>query len=103
MFVQLFRAGLAAIGAFFCCDNAVAKVVRFEITRSEFYGNFRAGDFVRYDGRAVGELAAEEPIPGLDKAPKNTRGRVEYATPFVVIAPKDPSSGNGALLFDLAR
>ena len=71
MFVQLFRAGLAAIGAFFCCDNAVAKVVRFEITRSEFYGSFRAGDFVRYDGRAVGELAAEEPMPGLDKAPKN--------------------------------
>jgi hypothetical protein len=51
----------------------------------------------------VGELAAEEPMPGLDKAPKNTRGRVEYATPFVIIAPKDPSSGNGALLFDVAN
>src|SRR5262245_10869086 len=94
---------LAFLGVLVCCQNAFAKVVRFEITRSASYGSFAPGDFVRIDGRIVGELAQDEPIPGLDKAAKNVRGRVEYATPITIIAPKDVGSGNGALLFDVAN
>jgi Alpha/beta hydrolase domain len=92
---------LALGGLLLCHQNAFAKVVRFEITRTESYGSFSAGDFVRIDGRFVGELAQDEPIPGLDKVVKNARGRVEYTTPIVIIAPKDAGSGNGALLFDV--
>ncbi len=94
---------LATAGLLVCYESAIAKVVRFEIARTEFYGAFRSGDFVRIDGRIVGELAQNEPIPGLDKAVKNVRGRVEYTTPIVIIAPKDAGSGNGALLFDVAN
>jgi hypothetical protein len=101
MFRQLQAMVLAAAGIFVCYESAVAKVVRLEVTRTEFYGSFRPGDFIRIDGRIVGELAPDEPIPGLDKAPKNARGRVEYAMPIVIIAPKEPANGNGALLFDI--
>jgi hypothetical protein len=94
---------LAMAGLLVCCESVFAKVVRFEPTGTEFYGTFRSGDFVRIDGRIVGELAQEEPIPGLDRAVKNARGRVEYVTPIVIIAPKDGGSGNGALLFDVAN
>ena len=94
---------LAMTGLLVWCGSAVAKVVRFEITRTDIYGSFVPGDFVRIDGRIVGELAHDEPIPGLDKAMKNARGRVEYTTPIVIIAPKDAGSGNGALLFDVAN
>jgi hypothetical protein len=101
MFVRLPRMILATVGILVCCESAIAKVVRFELTRTDFYGSFRPGDFVRIDGRVVGELAPDEAIPGLDKAPKNARGRVEYATPIVIIAPREPANGNGALLFDV--
>ena len=82
---------------------AVAKVIRFEITRTEPYGSFLAGDYVRMDGRVFGELSPDEKIPGIDKATRNTRGKVEYSTPITIIAPKDASAGNGALLFDVAN
>lgn len=94
---------LAFVGLLVCHQNAFAKVVRFEIARTEFYGSFSPGDFVRIDGRIVGEVAQDERIPGLDRIPKNARGRVEYSTPITIIAPKDVGSGNGALLFDVAN
>lgn len=62
---------LAMTGLLVWYGSAVAKVVRFEITRTDIYGSFVPGDFVRIDGRIVGELAHDEPIPGLDKAMKN--------------------------------
>jgi hypothetical protein len=102
MFVRCLGILLPVMAALLWADAAAAKVVRFEIQRSEPYGSFRAGDFVRIEARAVGELAADEAIPGLDRAPRNARGRVEYATPVTIIAPKAPG-GNGALLFDVAN
>jgi hypothetical protein len=103
MFLQLFGMLLATIGVFVCSHSAAAKVVRLEITNTVPYGSFLPGDFVRLDGRVVGELSPGEQIPGLDKVALNARGRVEYATPITIIAPKDASSGNGALLFDVAN
>jgi hypothetical protein len=82
---------------------AVAKIIRFEITRTEPYGTFLAGDYVRMDGRAFGELAPDEKVPGIDKVALNARGKVEYSTPVTIIAPKNASGGNGALLFDVAN
>jgi Alpha/beta hydrolase domain len=92
----------ATVGLSFALP-AVAKVVRVEITRTESYGSFLAGDYVRLDGRVLGELAIDEKIPGIDKAARNARGKVEYSTPITIIAPKDASGGNGALLFDVAN
>jgi hypothetical protein len=93
----------AMMGAVLSYHSASARIVGFEITRTTPYGNFVSGEFVRIDGRVVGELALDEPIPGLDKVAKNARGRVEYSTQIVIIAPKEAGSGNGALLFDVAN
>jgi hypothetical protein len=49
---------------------ASAKITRLEISSRTLLGSFRAGDYVRLEGRIVGELSpALEPIPDL------TRGR----------------------------
>jgi hypothetical protein len=98
-----FRMFLAATGFLACCHGASAKVTRLEIVRTVPYGSFLAGDYVRLDGRVVGELAPDEKIPGIEKIPLNARGRVQYATPITIIAPKDAGSGNGALIFDVAN
>jgi Alpha/beta hydrolase domain len=82
-------------------DSADARVIAFEIASNTPYGTFRPGDYVRLDGKILGELSPSEKIPDLDKAPRNARGMIEYATPFVVIMPKDPNRGNGALLIDV--
>ncbi len=40
-------------------------------------------------------------IPGLDKAPRNSAGLVEYRTPVTLILPESPRKGNGTLLVDV--
>ncbi len=80
-----------------------ARVVRLEITATQPFGSFGSGEFVRTEGRVVGELSPDEPIPGLRQAARTERGTVAYASPFVLIRPRDPLGGNGALLFDVAN
>ncbi len=81
---------------------ASAKVVRLEISSRTPLGLFRAGDYLRLEGRIVGELSpAAEAIPDLDKAPRNGRGMVEYSGRIVIVMPSDPAKGNGALLVDV--
>ena len=53
------------------------------------------------EGRFTGELAPGDAIPGLDRAPRNSRGMVEYRAGFVLIAPREPAAGNGTLLLDV--
>ena len=66
------------------------------------YGNFKSGEFVRWDVRVFGELSpTSEPIPDLDKAARNSRGTVEYATRTTLIMPIEALRGNGALLIDV--
>ena len=54
------RMFLAAAGFLACYHGANAKVTRLEIVRTVPYGSFLAGDYVRLDGRVVGELAPDE-------------------------------------------
>jgi hypothetical protein len=82
--------------------NASAKVVRMERVSMAPYGNFKSGEFVRWDVRLFGELSpTSEPIPDLDKAARNSRGMVEYATRSTLIMPIEALRGNGALLIDV--
>jgi Alpha/beta hydrolase domain len=81
--------------------SADAKVTRLEIASKQSYGLFRPGEFVLWEGRVVGELRPTEKIPDLDKAPKNARGMVEYSAKISLLFPKNPKSGNGALLVDI--
>lgn len=81
---------------------ARAEVKKLEITSKQPYGSFRAGDYVRWDGRISGELtAAHETIPDLDKASRTASGAVEYSARIILFLPAKPASGNGALLVDV--
>src|SRR5216684_8609570 len=64
-----------------------------------------AGAYVRIKGVARGMLDPNAPanagIVDLDKAPKNARGLVDYATDFDILRPKDALRGSGILVYDV--
>jgi hypothetical protein len=76
------------------------------ITRREaFAGGASFGEFGGYEkilGTMRGELDPANPanvaIAGLDRAPRNAAGRVEYETDFYLLR---PGLGSGKLLFDV--
>src|ERR1043166_9364431 len=67
------------------------------------FGAARA--YVRIKGVARGMLdphaAGNCGIADLDKASRNAKGLVEYATDFDILRPKDPQYGSGILVYDV--
>jgi hypothetical protein len=90
--------GVAALAGMAC---AHAELTHFDIATKRPYGSFRAGDYAYWEGKVRGELSPQEAIPGIDKAPRNARGRVEYSARIILIFPVDPKQGNGTLLVDV--
>src|SRR6185437_12515914 len=80
---------------------AIAEVTQIEFTSKQPYGTFGAGDYVIWQGKIHGDLAPQEAIPGIDKAARNERGRVDYAAKIIIMMPASPRAGNGALLVDV--
>ena len=78
-----------------------AEITALTISSTRLYGDFDRGRYVIAEGEASGALSPSEAIPGLDKAPRNGAGKVEYRTPVTLIYPESPRSGNGALLVDV--
>src|SRR5215469_16726617 len=64
-----------------------------------------AGGYVRIKGIAKSVLdpaaACNAGIADLDRAPTNAKGRVEYATDFDILRPKDPPPGSSILVYDV--
>jgi hypothetical protein len=64
-----------------------------------------AGAYERVIGVAKGEVDPKAPqnkgIALIDKAPLNAAGKVEYATDFFILRPKDPAKGNGRILYEV--
>src|SRR5437867_5689502 len=62
------------------------------------------GAYEKLVAKAYGELDPKSPlnkvIVDLDKAPKNSRGRVEYWADIFVLKPVDLSRGNGKIFYD---
>ena len=65
------------------------------------------GPYERLDGLihfAVDpDQAANQGIVDLDKAPRDTTGRVRFTADFCLLQPADPARGSGRLLFDVAN
>jgi hypothetical protein len=84
-------------------------ITAIEITsRAPFVGGASFGDvgaYERLDGVAVGEIDPAHPgnfgIVNIDKAPRNTRGRVEYRSDICILRPIDPERGNGRILYEV--
>ena len=56
-------------------------------------------------GGAKGEVDPDDPankgIALIDKAPRNARGKVEYATDIFILRPRHPERGNGRILYEV--
>ena len=63
------------------------------------------GTYERVIGRAKGEVDPLDPankgIALIDKAPRNARGKVEYATDIFILRPKDFTHGNRRILYEV--
>ncbi len=95
------RTLLAAASLLLLCSAARAEVTGLDISSGRSFGQFAPGEYSLWEGRVRGDLAPTEAIPGLDKAPRNARGRVDYAANVTLVFPSDPARGNGTLLVDV--
>jgi hypothetical protein len=92
-------------------SSASAEVVRIEVkSRADVLAGKAfgtAGPFEKLTGTIFFEVDPANPanriITDLDKAPRNAAGRVAFSSDFYLIKPKDPSRGNGTLLYEVSN
>jgi hypothetical protein len=88
-----------------------AEVVRIEVkSRADIlagksFGN--AGAYEKVAGRiyfaADPRNSANQIVADIDKAPKNSSGKVEFSSDFYIIKPKDLARGNGTVLYEVSN
>ncbi len=78
------------------------------LKREPFAGGVAFGDVGAYEKITGIARFAIDPkharnglIVDLDKAPRNGDGKVEFASDVVILLPKDPGKGNGAVFYDV--
>ena len=83
-------------------DRARSESPAFEGRAFGTHGS--VGRYEKLRGRAYGELDPGDPrnavITDLARAPRNARGRVEYAMDIFILKPMDLSKGNHELILD---
>jgi len=100
-----------AIALAFVPVSSDAQVTRIDISsRADVLGGRAfglAGGYEKLSGTVHfaldPESAANQGIVDVALAPRNGSGRVEFAADLYVLKPKDPSRGNGAILFDVVN
>jgi hypothetical protein len=88
-----------------------AEVVRIEVTsRADVLAGKSfgaAGPYERLAGRIYFAVDPRNPanqiITDIDKAPANGAGKVEFSSNFYLLKPKDPSRGNGTVLYEVSN
>ena len=87
-----------------------AEVVRIEIKSRADLSPQPAGAVGPYE-RLYGTIyfaidprnSANQIIADIDKAPRNAAGKVEFHSDFELLKPKDPSRGNGTILYEVSN
>ena len=100
---------LLAVLAFLLASNARAEVIALEILKREpFAGGQAFGAVGPYDQvTAIARFAIDPKdernriIVDLDLAPRDADGKVEFASDVVILTPRDPAKGNGAVFYDV--
>lgn len=90
-------------------SNASARVTRLEIQKREPYAGGKVhgerGSYEKLTGVAHFALDPEwgynQIVRDLALAPKNRDGKVEFWADFEILAPKDLSNANGAILYEV--
>jgi len=88
-----------------------AEVVRIEVKShadlipGKTFG--AAGAYEKFSGKiyfaADPKNSANRIITDIDKAPKNSTGKVEFSSDFYLIKPKDIARGNGTILYEVSN
>jgi hypothetical protein len=106
IFLSLFGTGWSAVGG----RPAEARITKIAIetrTSPAFGGaSFGAvGQYEQLTGVAFGEVDPKDPlnavITDIKRAPRNSRGMVEYSMDFWIAKPIDMSRANGTILYDV--
>jgi hypothetical protein len=104
-------AGAIALGTWLAAGAAPAAITEIRIDAVEPFANGQgfgeAGSYVRVKGIAKGELDPTTPenavIVNLDKAPRNSRGLVEYEIDIYILRPADLGRSNRVLLYEVTN
>jgi hypothetical protein len=88
-----------------------AEVVRIEVqSRGDLVGGQpfgAAGPYEKLSGKVFfavdPALPANRIVADLDKAPRNSAGKVEFSSDFYLIKPKNIARGNGAVLYEVSN
>jgi hypothetical protein len=94
------------------CASAVhAGIVRVEVAeRTDVLDGREFGTAGAYE-RVVAKayfavdpaLPANRIIADIDRAPRNSQGKVEFSSDLYVLRPRDPRRGNGAVLYEVSN
>jgi hypothetical protein len=103
-------AALALLGgAALAPSEALARITRIDITTTESptFGGYAwpgVGQYEKIAGKAYGEVDPADPknsmIVDIALAPKNARGKVEYAFDFYILKPIDLSKGAHKVMYE---
>src|SRR5688500_17126374 len=101
----------SAVFVLFAPALACAEVTQLVIESRTLLNNGatygQVGQYERLRGHALGELdpshANNAGIVNLDKAPRNSSGRVEYRVDVEIHKPVHLEKGNGTLLYDVVN
>jgi hypothetical protein len=104
-----FHRCLLIVLALLAASSARGEVVSLKILKREpFAGGNAFGDVGSYEQIIAVARFAIDPkdarnrvIVDLDFAPRNADGKVEFASDVLILAPKYPSKGNGAIFYDV--
>src|SRR6266478_4297466 len=88
-----------------------AEVTRVEITSRQDVLNGKTfgtvGAYEKLSGKVYFAVDPNNPhnkiIADVDKAPKNSQGKVEFSADLLILRPKDAARGNGVALFDVVN
>jgi hypothetical protein len=100
---------LALSAALMCVPDAQARITRIAVTTHESptFGGYawtEVGAYEKIAGVAYGEVDPKDPknalIADIQLAPKNARGKVEYAFDFYILKPVDLRKGNDQVMYE---
>src|SRR5207248_5126573 len=100
---------LAAAVLLVAASAADARITKIKIVTKETptfggYAFAAVGQFEKLVGKAFGELDPNDPknaaIVDLKLAPRNARGKVEYAFDFYILKPIDLGKGNHKVMYE---
>ncbi|HET9978125.1 MAG TPA: alpha/beta hydrolase domain-containing protein [Burkholderiaceae bacterium] len=100
---------LAAACATLTAPDAAARITRIQVTTTESptFGGYSwpgVGQYQKIVGKAFGEVDPADPknavIVDIALAPRNARGRVEYAFDFYILKPIDLAKGAHKVMYE---